>query len=368
MAGEDQIGTVADVVLENTTMRGVMIRTGGFLGIGEGEYFVPWEQARLTDDRQSLLVPPPPEGAAADSVAMPEGTYRAVELLGDELYLDPVWEPRYGFIADFLFDDTGTLTGVVIDPATRFALGNTFVVPFELAAVDWTLSESLHPLPFTREEIEAHPFTRGANVGAPDTTEGADMAWEEVEGPPVARADFIDRDGNSVGAAVLRQTESGIVLLQVRLNFGDALSDSAAGHGFHIHEIGICDAPSFESAGGHLQLPGETHGILNEDGPHAGDLPNLHFPPNGALRADFFIDRIEFDAGELGLFDDDGTALVIHSTVDDYATDPAGAAGDRIACGVIVNTTPTDDPGIPPERANPGGGLVVGQTRYWRLE
>ena len=40
---------------------------------------------------------------------------------------------------------------------------------------------------------------------------------------------------------------------------------------------------------------------------------------------------------ELGpaLFDSDGAAIVIHAGPDDYRTDPAGAAGARIACGVI---------------------------------
>ena len=31
----------------------------------------------------------------------------------------------------------------------------------------------------------------------------------------------------------------------------------------------------------------------------------------------------------------DGTALVIHATVDDYKSDPAGNAGGRIACAVV---------------------------------
>jgi Cu-Zn family superoxide dismutase len=35
------------------------------------------------------------------------------------------------------------------------------------------------------------------------------------------------------------------------------------------------------------------------------------------------------------VFDNDGSALVVHAKADDYKTDPAGNAGDRIACGVI---------------------------------
>jgi Cu-Zn family superoxide dismutase len=36
------------------------------------------------------------------------------------------------------------------------------------------------------------------------------------------------------------------------------------------------------------------------------------------------------------LFSNGGTALIIHAKADDMKTDPAGNAGDRIACGVIT--------------------------------
>jgi Cu-Zn family superoxide dismutase len=39
---------------------------------------------------------------------------------------------------------------------------------------------------------------------------------------------------------------------------------------------------------------------------------------------------------ETSLLDDDGSAIVIHAAADDYKSDPAGNAGDRIACGVIT--------------------------------
>jgi len=39
--------------------------------------------------------------------------------------------------------------------------------------------------------------------------------------------------------------------------------------------------------------------------------------------------------GDTSVFDDDGSAMVLHASADDYETDPAGDAGDRIACGVI---------------------------------
>jgi Cu-Zn family superoxide dismutase len=36
------------------------------------------------------------------------------------------------------------------------------------------------------------------------------------------------------------------------------------------------------------------------------------------------------------IFSNGGTALMVHAKADDMKTDPAGNAGDRIACGVIT--------------------------------
>jgi superoxide dismutase, Cu-Zn family len=65
-------------------------------------------------------------------------------------------------------------------------------------------------------------------------------------------------------------------------------------------------------------------------------LPNLHIPPNGALELELINAVITIDiAKPNSVFHPDGTAVVIHGGKDDYMTDPAGNAGNRIACGVI---------------------------------
>ena len=65
---------------------------------------------------------------------------------------------------------------------------------------------------------------------------------------------------------------------------------------------------------------------------HAGDMPNIHVPASGALEIEVLNTLLRLDDA---LFDEDGAAIVIHEGPDDYVTDPAGAAGPRIACGVI---------------------------------
>ena len=72
------------------------------------------------------------------------------------------------------------------------------------------------------------------------------------------------------------------------------------------------------------------------EGPHPGDFPNVNVGQDGVLKAEFFTDRLSLgDGGQNPLVDEDGSAVVVHAEPDDYASDPAGHAGDRIACGVV---------------------------------
>ena len=105
---------------------------------------------------------------------------------------------------------------------------------------------------------------------------------------------------------------------------------------FHVHETGKCDVPSFESAGKHFNPTGATHGVLSAKGPHTGDLPNIHVSPSGSTELEFVVVGARL-GGEDSLLDADGAAIVLHAKPDDHRTDPAGHAGDRIACGVIAH-------------------------------
>ena len=108
-------------------------------------------------------------------------------------------------------------------------------------------------------------------------------------------------------------------------------------YGIHLHQAGRCDVPAFESAGPHWNPAGRQHGRLNPQGPHLGDLPNLEVRANGAGRLDFEVQvPTGTETGANPLLDADGTAVVIHAGVDDERTDPSGASGARIACGVLA--------------------------------
>jgi Cu-Zn family superoxide dismutase len=144
-----------------------------------------------------------------------------------------------------------------------------------------------------------------------------------------ASAVLKDKDGKEVGKVELTDTPSG-VLLRLTLD-GVPPGD----HAFHIHAVGKCEPPDFKSAGPHFNPDETKHGLLNPEGPHSGDMPNLHVPDSGKLTVEVFNEMVTLDA-EQALLDDDGSAIVVHAATDDYMTDPAGNAGDRIACGVVT--------------------------------
>lgn len=100
-------------------------------------------------------------------------------------------------------------------------------------------------------------------------------------------------------------------------------------HGFHIHETGTCTAPEFKSAGGHFAPESKTHGS------HAGDMKNITVGADGKAKVEMVNERVTMDSGSNSLMKTGGTALVIHEKADDYKSQPAGNAGNRVACGEI---------------------------------
>jgi Cu-Zn family superoxide dismutase len=146
-----------------------------------------------------------------------------------------------------------------------------------------------------------------------------------------ARAILNGADGAQVGTVILDETPFG-VLLTAKIT---ALPPGT--HAFHIHEIGNCTPPDYKSAGGHYAPAGNEHGLTNPKGKHAGDLPNIHVAADGTLEIEILADAVSLVGGgpRAGLFDTDGSAFVVHAGADDYASNPAGAAGARIACGLI---------------------------------
>lgn len=155
------------------------------------------------------------------------------------------------------------------------------------------------------------------------------IASSAPAGAQTASATLKNAEGKDVGTARLTQTPAGVLInLSVK-------GLPAGEHAFHIHAVGKCEPP-FTSAGGHFNPTHMKHGLMAADGPHAGDMPNLHIPPGGDLVVEVMNTAITLEKGKPNsVFDADGSAVVIHGRGDDYRSDPAGEAGNRIACGVI---------------------------------
>ena len=150
-----------------------------------------------------------------------------------------------------------------------------------------------------------------------------------AEDPLAARAILKNARGGTVGTALLVAEHDGVsVMLQVH--------DLPAGtHAFHVHAVGRCDPPDFQSAGPHFNPTGKKHGAKNPQGHHLGDLPNIQVAASGKGEARTVVKDATLAPGPNSLFGSQGTSLVVHEKADDEMTDPAGNAGARIACGVV---------------------------------
>ncbi len=139
-----------------------------------------------------------------------------------------------------------------------------------------------------------------------------------------------DAKGKSIGTATLSADPKGVkITLDVKgLEAGD--------HAIHVHETAKCDAPDFKSAGGHFNPEHKKHGMDNAEGPHAGDMPNFTVDAKGKVKATVVATGVTLGDDAHSVFTGGGTALVVHAKADDMKTDPAGNAGDRIACGTIT--------------------------------
>jgi superoxide dismutase, Cu-Zn family len=143
----------------------------------------------------------------------------------------------------------------------------------------------------------------------------------------------MDATGQRVGRVWMREDRrDDVVYLEARV------SDLPAGfHGFHIHTVGRCDAPSFTTAGGHFNPTRAAHGA------HAGDLPSPLVTGDGEAFLATATDRFSI----ADLRDADGSAVMVHAGSDNFANIPAryggpdeetlntGDSGSRMACGVV---------------------------------
>lgn len=169
---------------------------------------------------------------------------------------------------------------------------------------------------------------------------GDETQPSEVESPdeqdtlagPVAVA-VLEPLGDAVasGTVTFETTDAGVEVSY------DVQGLSAGHHGFHVHENGSCEAGEDETpggaAGGHFNPNDSPHGKRDTTAAvrHVGDLGNIEAADDGTSQGTF-VDTIISLEGENAI---GGKAMVVHGGEDDLTSQPSGAAGPRVACGII---------------------------------
>jgi Cu-Zn family superoxide dismutase len=168
----------------------------------------------------------------------------------------------------------------------------------------------------------------------------SDQATATPSTPPVTASDAAVVEASAQLAATQGHTASGVLAVSamgdgVHLS-GNLLNLPPNGEfGFHIHEKGDCSAPDASSAGPHFNPTSAEHGNPQGDAHHSGDMLNLKSDAQGVANVDVHVSGVTLSSGQPN--DVFGRAVVLHEKADDYASQPAGNSGARIACGVISN-------------------------------
>ena len=196
-------------------------------------------------------------------------------------------------------------------------------------------------------------WTGSPSPSAPPGEEGAGHGGTpQAASGETLKADLKLADGTTVATADIAFT-GGYATVTVQTTQAGKLAPGF--HGMHIHSVGKCEANSvaptggapgdFNSAGGHLQVPGHS------GHPASGDLTSLQVREDGS--ANLVTTTNAFTAEEL--LGGAGTAIIIHEKSDNFANIPPGRyqqvngapppdqttlatgdAGARVACGVIT--------------------------------
>lgn len=155
-----------------------------------------------------------------------------------------------------------------------------------------------------------------------------DMAQPVDEAPEITKAICVlqPTEGNDVtGTVTFTKTSSGISIV------ADVNGLTPGKHGFHIHQYGDVSALDGTSAGGHFNPDGTQHGGPNATVRHVGDLGNIEADDSGHAHLEMTDQMISLNGAHSII----GRAIIVHAGEDDLTSQPTGAAGSRVAYGVI---------------------------------
>ena len=137
---------------------------------------------------------------------------------------------------------------------------------------------------------------------------------------------LVPTEGNTVsGKVTFTRVKNG-----VRVE-GEITGLTPGKHGFHIHEYGDLSKSDGTSLGGHFNPTHQPHSGPEMASRHIGDLGNVTADAEGVAKFDFVDPLLRLMGPEHIL----GRGLVLHADEDDLESQPTGAAGARVAVGVI---------------------------------
>ena len=149
-----------------------------------------------------------------------------------------------------------------------------------------------------------------------------------AEGAKIAKAVAVlqpTRGNTAEGIVIFTQMGDGVKVE------ADIKGLSPGKHGFHIHEFGDCSAADGTSAGGHYNPTGQPHAGPDQEKRHMGDLGNMEADGNGNARYERLDSHLMLNGPDTII----GRGVIVHAGADDLTSQPSGAAGPRVACGVI---------------------------------
>jgi len=137
-------------------------------------------------------------------------------------------------------------------------------------------------------------------------------------------------DSNVKGTVTFTETK-GTVSMKAMLS-----GLSAGEHAIHIHDKADCSSADGKSTGGHWNPTNTPHGKWGAaEGYHKGDIGNFTADEAGLATVEFTTDEwcIGCDDETKNIL---GKGVIVHQGVDDFTSQPSGAAGARVSCTGII--------------------------------
>lgn len=186
---------------------------------------------------------------------------------------------------------------------------------------------------------------RGSNTevqrtaGAPGETEGRDQPGQILPSSGDRERPVLEEDLARAGVAVLVPTKGHEAAGTVRFQPADGgvridteMANLPEGrHAYHVHLYGDCTADDGTSAGTHFNFRGPSRNPPEDIDRITGDLGEVVADAQGNASHSAVVEHASL-TGPKSII---GRSVVVHASGNDPEQPPIGAAGPRLACGVI---------------------------------